>query len=159
MIFRLPPFVSALALALSLAACTGPSLRPGGETLANDRSVVRALAVVEATQPQQTAVLAAYDAEEPRRRELERELQQLERERLALNPRQADFIARADVWIERWTRLTAERMAIQARFDQAVAKALDEGQWRVWSTLTTPRQRYGDYRDSNAVPTRGGGGY
>lgn len=154
MTFRLPLLAPVLLL-LSMAACTTPSLRPGGETLNNDRSVVRALAVVEASQDQQNKVLAAYDSQAQRRRELDRELQQLERERRSLDPKQPDFIPKADAWIARWSALGSERMGIQARFDQAVAGVLDDRQWRLWSELTTPRTVYGDYRDNNAIPTRG----
>lgn len=153
---RLPLLVSLL---LSLAACTSPGLRAGGETLSNDRSVVRALDAVEASDAQQTQVLAAYDTQAQRRREIERELQQLERERLALDPKQPGFLVKADNWIARSTRLTAEKLGIQARFDQSVSAILDERQWRLWSTLTTPRQPYGDYRDRGGVPTRGDGPY
>lgn len=152
--FRLPLLASLLIL--SLAACTGPSLRPGGETLSNDRSVVRALAVVEATEAQQNQVLAAYDTQAQRRRELEKELTQLERERRGLDPRQPDFLPKADAWIARWSQLSSERMGIQARFDQAVSQILDASQWRLWTELTTPRTVYGDYRDNNgSIPTRG----
>lgn len=152
------PLLASL-LVLSLAACTGPRLRSGGETLSNDRSVVRALSVVEASQDQQTRVLAAYDVDASRRRELERELQQLERERRALDPKQPDFLALADAWIARWGQISVERMRIQARFDQTVSGILDASQWRLWGELTTPRTAYGDYRDRNGVPSRGDGSY
>lgn len=149
-----PPLLAAV-LILTVAACSGPRLRPGGETLSNDRSVVRALAVVEATEAQQNQVLAAFDTQAQRRRELEKELQQLERERRGLDPKQPDFLVKADAWIARWAQLSSERMSIQARFDQTVSGILDNSQWRLWSELTTPRTSYGDYRDNNGIPTRG----
>ena len=152
---RLALLLPATLLALTLSACAAPGLRSGGETLSSDRSVVRALAVVEASESQQAAVLAAYDPQATRRREIERELQQLDYERLSLDPRQAEFPARAETWITRWTALTAEKLRIQAGFDRAVSQILDERQWREWSVLTTPRTRYGDYRDGGGVPTRG----
>lgn len=149
------PLLLAPLLAIALTACAGPGLRSGSETLSSDRSVVRALEAVEANAAQQAAVLAAYDPQATRRREIERELQQLDYQRLSMDPRQPDFSTRAEAWIDRWTALTAEKLRIQAGFDRAVAQILDERQWREWSVLTTPRTRYGDYRDGSGVPTRG----
>lgn len=146
-----------LVLLAGIAACSGPQLRPGDEALRSDRSVVRLLALVEASREQQDQVLAAYDVDVVRRREIERELQTLNRDRARLDPHQPDFLAANQAWVQRWTALMAERYAIQARFDVAVAAVLKSSQWEDWVNYTTAQPSgYGSYGEGG--PGRRSGG-
>jgi len=146
-----------LSLLAGIAACSGPQFRPGDEALRSDRAVVRLLALVEASREQQDQVLAAYDVDAVRRREIERDLQTLNRERGKLDPHQPDFLAANQAWVQRWTALMAERYAIQARFDVAVAGALKSSQWEDWVNYTTAQPSgYGGYGEGG--PGRRSGG-
>lgn len=146
-----------LVLLAGLAACSGPQLRPGDAALRSDRSVVRLLALVEASREQQDQVLAAYDVDGVRRREIERELQTLNRERGQLDPHQPDFLAANQAWVQRWTALMTERYAIQARFDVAVAGVLKSSQWEDWVNYTTAQPSgYASYGEGGPGRRPGG---
>lgn len=149
-----------LSLLAGIAACSGPQFRPGDEALRSDRAVVRLLALVEASREQQDQVLAAYDVDAVRRREIERDLQTLSRERGKLDPRQPDFLAANQAWVQRWTALMAERYAIQARFDVAVAGVLKSSQWEDWVNYTSAQPSgyggYGGYGEGGSGRRPGG---
>lgn len=146
-----------LVLLAGLAACSGPQFRPGDEALRSDRAVVRLLALVEASREQQDQVLAAYDVDVVRRREIERELQTLNRDRARLDPHQPDFLAANQAWAQRWSALMTERYAIQARFDVAVAAVLKGAQWEDWVNYTAAQSSgYGGYGEAGASRRRGG---
>lgn len=146
-----------LALLAGVVACSGPQFRPGDESLRSDRAVVRLLALVEASREQQDQVLAAYDVDAVRRREIERELQTLTRERGKLDPHQPDFLAANQAWVQRWTALMAERYAIQARFDVAVAAVLKSSQWEDWVNYTSAQPSgYGGYGEGGPGRRPGG---
>lgn len=151
------PLIAPGVLAVLLGACVeAPSYRDERSTLPPEKAVIRALALVEASEAQRRTVLAAWDELHPELARLNRELQTLEAAQQALSPREAGYLLAVDALIARAAPLLAERERVQARFQQKLATALDEKQWRRWDEAA--QEVRNEYGHADADGSGDGGG-
>lgn len=122
-----------------LSACSShpPRMRGGpdrdpAQPLA-EKTVIRALNDVGASESQRLAVLAAFDSDTAERRRLAGESEALRNQIDELSEAQPDYLARVASLAQRRGRLLSEQMMLRARFDQAVAAALTPEQLDHWT--------------------------
>lgn len=128
------------SLLLWLSACSHDPARgigraDGASDVTSEKSVIRALSDVEASDQQRLAVLAAFDREDAQRGRLRREAEDLRRTMSKLPKTEPDYVTLFGPLAQRAGELVTEQLLIQARFDQSVASILSAEQFSDWQAV------------------------
>lgn len=129
---------AALASLVLMASCASPGGYNGPYSPVSgslyERQVIGALGVTQANGTQRQAVLAAYDRMAPLLKQNDAADLKVQRRWDSLDPKSAGYLADAELLAKEAATLAAERITVLAQFNQAVAAALDGGQWSRWSS-------------------------
>jgi hypothetical protein len=101
-----------------------------------------ALKEIQATDDERLAVMAAWDATEPRLAALSGESEEVLERWRELDRRDPGFAAQAEALSGRSGDIARERMAMAAKFEAGVVAALSQKHWDAWEQYWRQR-RYG----------------
>ena len=108
-----------------------------------EKRVLRALTDVKASEPQRTAVLAAFDAMQAAHKAANNTLAELASQRNALDVKAPDYLARTEPLLAAQAQAQQAGERGTAAFQHAVAITLSEGQWREFSEALRQQAREG----------------
>ena len=121
------------ACLLGLSACAGrPSMDMRDPGVRTEKEIILTLSKIEATTEQRAAVLAAFDAARPQLKTMQAERETLQAQLYDLSPRAPDYMERSIGLATQWGVLHEREVLAYARFESAVATALDEARWERW---------------------------
>ena len=137
---KLLPQMLALALLTGCATATpGFDGAPTAYGPARERQIFHALRRLKAEPTQRAAVLAAFDATDPRLKMLGAQDAEAQARLRALDIRGADYLSKVAPIADQRATLLAERLRVEAEFSRAVAASLSEDQWQTWAALFRTR--------------------
>ena len=145
----------AALLLLSLAACASrPPLDGRGAGVRSEQEIIITLSEVQATPEQRATVLAAFDKALPELRGLQAERTALQAQLQSLSPKQPDYATRSDALAKQWGALHEREVLAYARFESAVAGALDDRQWGRWREFSSEMRFVGRGFDDGGMERR-----
>lgn len=156
----LPGLLAILLLSACATATPGFDGAPTAYGPARERQIFHALRRLKAEPSQRAAVLAAFDATDPRLKGLAAQDAEALAQLRALDIRGADYLQRVAPIADQRAALLAERLRIEAEFSRAVAASLSEDQWQTWAALFRTREpgwTFDDGYGSEEDGPRGGG--
>jgi len=126
----------ALALVLALAACSSVPRRYAGAGAEygpqRERQIFYALTLVKADDAQRSAILASFDATDPKLKSLAEESGMLQKQLRVLGPEQPGYLEAVSPLARRDGEIVAEKIGVQAQFLHVVATTLQPEQWSDW---------------------------
>ena len=142
-----------------LAALHGPAWGQDSPQLQLPRVTLSAgmhliQAQVASTPEQRATVLAAFDKALPELRGLQAERTALQAQLQSLSPKQPDYATRSDALAKQWGALHEREVLAYARFESAVAGALDDRQWGRWREFSSEMRFVGRGFDDGGMERR-----
>lgn len=124
--------LAACLLGLSACASGRSSVNMRDPGISTEKEIIVTLARIEATPEQRAAVLAAFDAARPQIKAMQAERETIQTQLYNLSPRAPDYMERSIGLATQWGVLHEREVLAYARFESAVATALDEARWERW---------------------------